>query len=88
MTTSDSGSQNNKSGWAKPVEKLKVEETYHDAVNLNVDGRKLSGLTHGFGQLWQKTYRVRLSGIEITPQDAIKSWKEPFSEFWHEGNDL
>ena len=88
MTTSDSGSQNNQSGWAKPVEKLKVGETYHEAVNLNVDGRKLSGLTHGFGQLWQKTYRVRLSGITITPQEAIKSWKEHFSEFWPEGNDL
>ena len=88
MTTSDSNPQNNKNGWAKPVEKLKVEETYQEAVNLNVDGRKLSGLTHGFGQLWQKTYKVRLSGIEITPQEVIKSWKEHFSEFWPDGNDL
>jgi hypothetical protein len=88
VTTPDTSPQNNKDGWAKPVEKLKVEETYQEAVNLNVDGRKLSGLTHGFGQLWQKTYKVRLSGIEITPQDVIKSWKEHFSEFWPEGNDL
>ena len=88
MTTPDSSPQNNKDGWAKPVGKLKVEGTYQEAVNLNVDGRKLSGLTHGFGQLWQKTYKVRLSGITITPQEAIKSWKEHFSEFWPEGNDL
>ena len=88
MTSSDSSPQNNKGSWAKPVGKLRVEGTYQEAVNLNVDGRKLSGLTHGFGQLWQKTYKVRLSGITITPQEAIKSWKEHFSEFWPDGNDL
>lgn len=88
MTAPDSSPQNNKDGWAKPVGKLKVEGTYQEAVNLNVDGRKLSGLTHGFGQLWQKTYKVRLSRITITPQEVIKSWKEHFSEFWPDGNDL
>jgi hypothetical protein len=88
MTTSDSSPQKNQSGWAKPVEKLKVKETYHEAVNLNVDGRQLSGLTHGFGQLWQKTYKVRLSGVEITPGEVIKTWKTEFPSFWPEGNNL
>ncbi len=41
MTTPDSSPQNNKDGWAKPVGKLKVDGTYQEAVNLNVDGRKL-----------------------------------------------
>ena len=88
MTTSDSNSQSNQSGWAKPVGKLKVAGTPNEAVNLNVNGRKLSGLTHGFGQLWQKTYRVRLSGIEVTPQAVIESWKSNFPKFWPEGNNL
>jgi len=88
MTTSDSNSPNNQSGWAKPVDKLKVSASPKDAINLNVEGRHLSGLTHGFGQLWQKTYKIRLSGLEITPQDVIKAWKENFSTFWPKGNNL
>jgi hypothetical protein len=88
MATSNSNPQSNQSGWAKPVDRLKVGETPREAVNLNVNGRHLTGLTHGFGQLWQKTYKVRLSGITITSQEVIKSWKANFSEFWPEGNNL
>jgi hypothetical protein len=78
------------SGWAKPVDKLKVGEISKDAINLNVEGKQLSGLTHGFGQLWQKTYKVRLSGAEanVTPEYVIKEWKARFPQFWPKGNDL
>ena len=88
MTVSGSNPNNSQSGWAKPVDKLKVGDAPHEAVNLNVDGRRLSGLTHGFGQLWQKTYQVRLSGVKITPQQVIKSWKENFPKFWPQGNNI
>ena len=88
MSTTESTPNNNNSGWAKPVDKLKVTESPKDAINLNVEGRQLSGLTHGFGQLWQKTYKVRLSGVEISPQAVIEAWKANFSTFWPEGNDL
>ena len=33
-----------------------------EAINLNVEGRQVVGALQGFGQLWQKTYWVRLSG--------------------------
>jgi len=88
MTTSESNSKSNPDGWAKPVDKIKVSESPKEAINLNVDGRQLSGLTHGFGQLWQKTYKVRLSGVEVTPQQVIQTWKANFSSYWPEGNDL
>jgi hypothetical protein len=88
MSTTETTPGNNPNGWAKPVDKLKVSESPKDAINLNVDGRQLSGLTHGFGQLWQKTYRVRLSGVQITPQTVIQSWKTNFPKFWPKGNDL
>lgn len=88
MTTSESNPKSTQSGWAKPVDKLKVSVIPDEALNLNVDGRHLSGLTHGFGQLWQKTYRVRFSGIEVTPQAVVEAWKANFSKFWPEGNDL
>jgi hypothetical protein len=35
----------------------------------------------GFGQLWQKTYRVALHGSTVTPQALIQVWKEHFPEF-------
>jgi hypothetical protein len=88
MSTTESTPKNNQSGWAKPVDKLKVSESPKEAINLNVEGRQLSGLTHGFGQLWQKTYKVRLSGIEVRPEEVIEAWKANFSTFWPEGNDL
>jgi hypothetical protein len=88
MTTSDSNPNTSQSGWAKPVEKLTLGDTPREAVNLNVEGRRLSGLNHGFGQLWQKNYKVRLSGISIAPQEVIRTWKENFPKFWPEGNNL
>ena len=75
---STSNPKSNADGWAKPVDKLKVSESPKEAINLNVEGRQLSGLTHGFGQLWQKTYKVRLSGIEVTPDEVITAWKANF----------
>ena len=75
-------------GWAKPVDTLSVKEAPSEAINLNVEGRQLSGLVHGFGQMWQKTYRVRLNGASVTPQEVIKTWKENFPKYWPEGNNL
>jgi hypothetical protein len=75
-------------GWAKPVDTLSVKEAPSEAINLNVEGRHLSGLVHGFGQMWQKTYRVSLNGASVTPQEVIKTWKENFPKYWPEGNNL
>lgn len=72
--------------WARPVEHLRVTGVPEDAVNLNVDGRRLTGPMQGFGQLWRKTYRVRLSGVQASPQEVIREWKANFSSFWPEGN--
>ena len=75
-------------GWAKPVDTLSVKDAPSEAINLNVEGRHLTGLVHGFGQMWQKTYRVDLSGVSVTPQEVIKTWKENFPKYWPEGNNL
>jgi hypothetical protein len=74
------------SNWAGPVSQLEVSEAPTDALNLNVAGRPLAGPAQGFGQLWQKTYRVRLTGAEVTPQTVIRIWKEHFGDFWPKGN--
>ena len=62
--------------WAKPIDKLKVTGTPAGATNLNVDGKQVVSPLQGFGQLWQKTYRVPLSGAHVSPAEMIKYWKE------------
>lgn len=74
--------------WAQPVSKLRVSDVPAGAINLNVDGRRIVGPLQGFGQMWQKTYRVRLSGVKVTPVEVIKTWKENFSKFWPRGNNF
>lgn len=84
---SSSNESNARDGvWAKPVDRLKVGELPKGATGINVEGRQLTGPLQGFGQMWQKTYRVRLSGVTVSPADLIEAWKEHFPEFWPEGN--
>jgi hypothetical protein len=70
-----------KESWAAPVDRLTVRDVPVGAVNINVEGRQLTNPLQGFGQLWQKTYTVRLPGIEASPADVIKIWKENFPKF-------
>jgi Domain of unknown function (DUF1990) len=67
--------------WAKRVERLEVSDVPEGAANVNVQGRREVGALQGFGKLWQKTYRVRLIGAEVAPEEAVKVWKEHFPEF-------
>jgi hypothetical protein len=71
--------------WASPVKRL-TSSQIKAAINLNVDGKQLAGPLRGFGQLWQKTYSIRLEGAQITPEEVIKAWKDNFGAFWHEKN--
>ena len=66
--------------WAKPVSQLKVSDVPDGAVNLNVEGRHLVSPLQGFGQLWQKTYRVRLSGSNANPEDIVRFMKAKLPE--------
>ncbi len=75
-----------KESWAAPVSRLKVGEVPGGAINLNVEGRQLTGPVRGFGRLWQKTHTMRLSGIDVTPQDVVRTWKRKFPEYWPKGN--
>jgi len=73
--------------WAQPVTKLRVSSHVPPgALNVNVNGRHVAGALQGFGQMWQKTYRIRLSGAKVTPGQVVKAWKENFGAFWPKGN--
>ncbi|MDQ4144436.1 MAG: hypothetical protein M3198_11955 [Actinomycetota bacterium] len=68
--------------WAEVVSQLHVaQELPPEAKNLNVEGRRLSGPTHGFGKLWKKTYAISL-GSDVDPKEVIKTWKQEFPSFW------
>jgi len=67
--------------WARPIEKIVLSEVPEGAVNLNVDGLRAVGPLQGFGQLWEKTYRVRLGGSNATPREAIAALKQHFPSF-------
>ncbi len=72
--------------WARPVPALAEPVAPPEAINLNVKGRRVVGPLQGFGQLWQKTYRVRLDGCDVTPSELIAEWKAEFPRFWPGGN--
>ncbi len=55
---------------------------------LNVDGRRVCGPLQGFGQLWHKVYRARLSGAAQSPEDVAALLKSSLGELWPEGNRL
>ena len=64
-------------GWAPPVQTLTVADGH-----INVTGRRPTAPIHGFGRMWQKTYRICFGDITVAPTDVIAVWKERFSEFW------
>jgi hypothetical protein len=87
MTTpSDSGQPRDAAYWAQQVSALKVSRVPTGGLNLNVEGRRAVGPLEGFGQMWQKTYRIRLAGANVEPREVIKTWKENFPQFWPAGN--
>lgn len=67
--------------WAPRIDRLTVGNVPVGAVNLNVEGRHLVSPLQGFGQLWQKTYRIRFEGVSVTPTEVVRVWKEHFPEF-------
>ena len=65
--------------WAHPVSSLATTAVSPDDA---VTGRRVAGPVHGFGQMWQKTFRVRLDGVGSSPREVIATWKERFPTFW------
>jgi hypothetical protein len=72
--------------WAKSVSRLNVADVPEGAVNLNVQGRRLTSPIQGFGKMWQKTYQVRLPAERVSASELIATWKQRFPDFWPDGN--
>ena len=72
--------------WAKPVERLEVAGVQPGSSGINVAGRRPTSPIQGFGRMWQKTYRVRLLGADVSPEQVIAVWKRDFPSFWPKNN--
>ena len=79
--TSTPKTPENAASWAKLVDTLSVGDTPDEAINLNVQGKRVSGPLQGFGQLWQKTYKLRLHDVETTPADVVRLLKAKLPDF-------
>jgi hypothetical protein len=77
----DRQQRRDQANWARPIDRIKVSDVPTGAVNLNVEGREVVSPMQGFGPLWQKTYRARLPGAQVTPREVMKVWKENFPKF-------
>jgi anti-anti-sigma regulatory factor len=67
--------------WAKPVSRLMVPPMPPKAINRNMNGLGVVGPVDGFGQLWQKRYRLRVNKPGVTPEEAIRALKQNFPGF-------
>ncbi len=83
MTGPRTPAPRDESSWAKPIERLATTATGASADT--VTGKRVSGPLQGFGQLWQKTFLIRVPADEHQPEAVVAHWKEHFPTFWPEG---
>jgi hypothetical protein len=87
MTTPGNSDHDTGKGiWAPPVDRIHVQNAPEGLTTINLDGRQAMGALQGFGQLWKKTYKVRLTGLQKSPEEVMQVWKDKFPEFQPPGN--
>jgi hypothetical protein len=86
ITADERAAARDATSWAKSVSRLNVSDVPEGAVNINVEGRRLTSPIQGFGKMWQKTYQVRIPSERVSNTALIATWKQRFPDFWPEGN--
>ena len=83
MTTTEPRAPRDQESWARPVDRL---STTAKTTGLDtVTGKRVSGPIQGFGQMWQKTFVVRVPADEHSPEAVVAHWKAAFPTFWPKG---
>ena len=70
--------------WAQPVDRLSAPASPAPRTTPS-PASACPGPLQGFGQLWQKTFTVRLDGVDTTPEAVIATWKAQFADVLAEG---
>ena len=66
--------------WAR-ISLFQVTRVPTGALNLNVEGRRVVGPLQGFGQMWQRAYRLHIPAFNMTPAEVMQIWKANFVQF-------
>ena len=80
MTATEPRAPRDRDSWAQPVDRLST--TAKTTGMDTVTGKRVAGPVQGFGQMWQKTFRVRLDGVVMDPEAVVAHWKAGFQTFW------
>lgn len=73
---------------SEPISVVVSDPLPQEALDENVEGRRVTGVEDGFGKLWCKRYWIRLEGASVTPEELIEVWKKRYTEFWPKGSHL
>ena len=84
MTATEPRPPRNQDSWARPVDRLSTTAT--TSGTDTVTGKRVAGPVQGFGQMWQKTFKVRLDGVGLSPEQVVAHWKAGFPTFWPKGS--
>jgi hypothetical protein len=84
MTATEPRAPRDEGSWAQPVERLST--TAKTTGQDTVTGKRVSGPVQGFGQMWQKTFSVRVPADEHPPEAVVAHWKSGFPTFWPKGS--
>jgi len=84
MTATEPRAPRDEGSWAQPVERLST--TAKTTGQDTVTGKRVSGPVQGFGQMWQKTFSVRVPGDQHSPEAVVAHWKAGFPTFWPKGS--
>jgi anti-anti-sigma factor len=68
-------------GWSPNIFWLHVKEKPEGSMNKNVDKRRVIGPLQGFGQMWEKTYLLKIEKPDLQPYDVMDVMKQHFPEF-------
>jgi hypothetical protein len=83
MTSPDPRAPRDETSWARPVDRLTT--TARTTGQDTVTGKRVSGPIQGFGQMWQKTFSVRVPADQHPPEAVVAHWKAGFPTFWPKG---
>ena len=87
MTTTEPRAPRDQESWARPVDRLTT--TAKGAGQDTVTGKRVAGPVQGFGQMWQKTFTVRVPARRASrPRRVVAHWKAALPDLLAEGLDV
>ena len=65
-------------GWSTLNSKLTVSDHRPNAININVNNRRVLGPLQGFGPLWEKEYKLQITNSPISFKELMSKFRSSF----------